>query len=124
MSETFKLCPKFEEAYTAIHDELAKYIRNPKVKYAAFQTDADGVPIDNLNEVAIEGQVIARSCRNDYESFQMTNPSWLDLAMAANEEIEYGQFNDPNEKRYIYFEGFEPRGASSGITYAYLEFGS
>ena len=65
----------------------------PLVYYAAYKTDGNGVPINNLNDVAIEGNVQVIDYRNpsaqypteskDYIGPVLTNPTWLDLAVQA-----------------------------------------
>jgi len=65
------------------------------VLYSAYETDEDGMPVNNLDQVAIEGKAIFVSDYDPfwgegtaYQSEIMENPTWLDIAVAANKMIQ------------------------------------
>lgn len=67
-----------------------------EVVYSAYKTDAEGLPINNLNDVAIQGTVVLIQGYDDfwgigggkdYKSEPITNPTWLQLAVLANASI-------------------------------------
>lgn len=64
--------------------------------YSCYKTDDRDVPIDNLDEVAIEGKAIITQLSNykddeedhdDYESPIVENPTWLDVCVLFNQAI-------------------------------------
>ena len=66
-----------------------------RVYYSAYKTDSDGNPINNLRDVAVEGKVILTQGHDEfwgdgepYQSDVIENPTWLDLAILANDMIE------------------------------------
>lgn len=68
---------------------------NYDVAYSAYESDERSVPIDNLDEVAIEGQAIL-VCNSDYnegeygdyQSEVVENPTWLDMCVLMNAMIK------------------------------------
>ncbi len=79
----------------AIHERIEERVgAKPVVFYSAYETDADGYPIDNLDEVAIRGRVRFRADHDpywgsgrDYVSPFVDSPTWLDVAVLANTMI-------------------------------------
>lgn len=62
------------------------------VDYSAYESDANEVPIDNLDEIAVNGKVKFVSNNPEweerpYESEVMENPTWLQVAVLANDMI-------------------------------------
>ncbi len=69
----------------------------PKVSFSAYECDADDNPINNLNEVAIEGRCMLMAKRDefwggkeseDYSSPVLENPTWLEVSVLANAAIK------------------------------------
>lgn len=64
-----------------------------RVYYSAYDSDDRGVPIDNLDQVAVEGRVkfVAEPGWSHegrrYESQEVENPTWLQVAVLANDMI-------------------------------------
>ncbi len=89
---------------------LAKKNQKPSVIYSAYKSDKDGIPLDNLDEIAVMGKVIIVENADDffgngngYQSTVINNPTWLDLTLLANEMILIvGDFH------HIYFEDVRP----------------
>jgi len=77
------------------------------VFYSAYKMDEEDLPIDNLDEIAIEGNVkfveggdTFFGNGKGYESDVFYNPTWLDVAVVANEMIiATGDFH------HIFLEG-------------------
>ncbi len=88
------------EGYRAAHNaidakvaEACKLSGHKKVyvQYAAYETDNE-VPIDNLDDVAIEGNVILTYgkdpfCRGTYRSMLLHSPTWLQVCVCYNKAI-------------------------------------
>ena len=87
-----------------------------RVVHAAYDEDAEGMPIDNLDEIAHRGALrIVETDGRDGERFEseiLTNPTWLDLLRVANAMIDALGYED-----HVYLEGFEvtkrPRGKAA-----------
>jgi hypothetical protein len=84
-------------AFDAIQDRVRAWV-NQKcfLVFSAYKCDQDNVPIDNLDEVPISGDVKIRASghrvpsgnrRKDYESAVLRNPTWLDLCVIANAHL-------------------------------------
>lgn len=67
------------------------------VYYSVYKTSkTTGLPLNNLNTIAVRGKVIITESREEFwggkesESYQsdvLENPTWLDIAVAANAMI-------------------------------------
>ena len=60
------------------------------VVYSAYESDADGNPINNLEDIAIAGHVKLVKLGSIYNpdvSVTLTDPTWLDIAVIANDMI-------------------------------------
>jgi hypothetical protein len=97
----------WEQADQVIQDRIAAAIDGEvRVIYAAYDEDADQLPVDNLDEVAYRGQI--RFVETDpldgerYESEVLSDPTWLQLALAANQMMVTLGYED-----HVYLEGFE-----------------
>lgn len=86
-------------SYGKCMENHAKMISNvlgedPRVIFSAYDT-VDGLPVNNLNEVAIEGKVILQGIADcwgdedseDYTSEVLENPTWLDVSVRADKMI-------------------------------------
>ncbi len=79
-----------------IHGRIAKRLgENSIVFYSAYTTDNNGLPIDNLDDIAIEGRVKFHVTHdpfwgsgNPYSSHVVESPTWLDIAVLANKMIK------------------------------------
>lgn len=79
------------------------------VNYSAYETASDGSVIDNLDDVAVEGTVRFIADRDEYwggvesanyTSPEVTNPTWLQVAVFANEAIWI-----TNDHHHVFLEG-------------------
>ena len=71
------------------------------VNYSAYNIDKNGVPINNLYDIAVNGRVrfYRKDNINEYYSNYIINPTWLDICKIANESII-----KLNDKDHIYLE--------------------
>jgi hypothetical protein len=100
----------------AIQAQIAANIEGElRVVYAAAPEDADGLPIDNLAEVALAGPVrfVEIDDRDGarYESGVVDSPTWLQVAVLANDMLRQLDYQD-----HVYLEGVRikrrPKGAA------------
>ena len=99
------------------------------VRYSAYESDEDDNPIDNLDEVAIKGQAIIVLEADDfyggkssveYRSPILRNPTWLDLALIANDAILA-----VNDHHHVFLEGvIKSKKRDKGIAIYHLSMGS
>jgi hypothetical protein len=121
---------KYKEASKKIADKIKARLGGSRmdVIYSAYKTDQDRIPIDNLDEVAFEGKIRIREKKEsywgdknseDYESRVLENPTWLDLAVIANECIQ-----TVRDFHHVFLEGFTVVGEEDGVKIATLWMGS
>ena len=109
----------WDSEHCKIQDRVAAHIKaNSKVEnrvyYSAYTSDDRCHPIDNLDEVAVDG-VVQFTCQyawvqenldgaddvyGNYLSDKITNPTWLDIALIANEMI-----NRTGDHHHVFLEG-------------------
>lgn len=78
-----------------IHGRIAKRLgEDPTVFYSAYNSDENGLPLDNLDDIAIEGSVQFHAPQNPfwgngepYTSHVVESPTWLDVAVLAEGEV-------------------------------------
>ena len=89
-------------AFTLIEDRVDEAYRkrfNNKpadpisVTYSAYKSDDDGIPIDNLDEVPVQGRVkfVAEPdswSTERYESSVVESPTWLEITLIADDMIK------------------------------------
>jgi hypothetical protein len=99
-----------------------------RVRYSAYKSDEDGVPVDNLHDVAVEGCVVLVANRNlyfggrqskDYESKVLESPTWLQVAVRANEMIGVTR-----DRSHCFLEGLEKMFMADGVTHYKFLMGS
>lgn len=85
----------FDEAMSNIQERVNQAIEGKCfVSYCAYKYDSNEIPIDNLDEVAVEGKVyffaehITTGSGTNYTSSIVENPTWLQVAILANEMIK------------------------------------
>jgi hypothetical protein len=112
------------DSYRQAADAIAKRIEKAlvadgqnlkRVIYSAYETDDDDVPIDNLDEVPVEGRIklVAGADWNEdgerYESDWVESPTYLQLAVMAN-----AMLHQVRDGHHLYFEGIY-KGKKDGI---------
>ena len=99
IAKTYKPTAKekaYGKALDAIHARIkAKIGRTPVVFYSAYKT-VDGIPVDNLDEIAVKGEVrfVAKhdpfwggDKGKDFISATVENPTWLEVVAIADKMI-------------------------------------
>ena len=79
-----------------IYNQVNEYIEDADVYYSAYTYDENDVPINNLDEIAVEGKVIFRQKADgyhqdggeDYESEVVEDPTWMDVCKLADDMIK------------------------------------
>jgi len=99
---------------------------NALVLYSAFGTDKDGLPVDNLDEVAVEGRCIFVQKHDpffgkgkDYVSGEYHSPTWLQLCAVANDMILI-----TGDQHHVFLEGVNVLREENGIKFVEFEMGS
>ncbi len=92
-----------------------------EVVYAAYPTNERGLPIDNLDEIAVHGET--RSEDEIWDSYigeVIENPTWLQLAVEANRMIVAS-----NDYHHVAFEAIQVvRETEDGVKVLSLALGS
>jgi len=115
-------------ALDAMEEKIARAIKGKVyVTYSAYEDadDDDDTPIDNLDEVAVPGKVILIGERDeyrstDYRSEVLENPTWLQVAVCANDMIK--KTRDYHECHFL--EYLEEKGTEGDVTIYKFEMGS
>lgn len=88
---------KYSQTINAMQTRVEKAIYDSQMEchlsYLAFSFDENGLPIDNLDDMPIGGNVcFCQECSNgtvqNYSSKVMQNPTWLEIAVLANQMIK------------------------------------
>lgn len=82
------------------------------VKYSNYDTDKNGIPINNLDNIAVKGNVKFYQKKNklygenskDFESKIIKNPTWFDIILLANDMI-----HTTKDNHHIYLEGIKKK---------------
>ena len=103
---------KYQEASDPMHKKVEDAIKAAGgaefwVYYSAYESDPDGIPIDNLDTIPVLGKVMMVEQGDEffgsgkgYRSKILESPTWLDLCVAANDMIIATE-----DKHHIYLEG-------------------
>jgi hypothetical protein len=92
---------------------LKQEIFDDIVIYSAYDTDDfnNDLPIDNLNEIPHKGTFVVTYTMHwgdkNYESKPITDPTWLQLAVLANEAIHV-----TGDKHHVFFENVTKEGST------------
>ena len=124
---------------------LAAGHKKVRVQYSSYETDADDVPIDNLDQpathwesanvkggerrdVPIAGRCVLYRPANDYfggprskdyVSDVLANPTWLEVAVCANAAIRRTR-----DRHHVFLEGLEYCGDEGGVPVYEIVMGS
>jgi hypothetical protein len=92
--------------------------------YSASDSDERDVPIDNLDQVAVEGKVVFKQEHDpywgegkNYESPILENPTWLELTVHANRMM-----TTTNDLHHVFLEGVEFTGKVQDGSVAVYQF--
>ena len=111
-----KIDKKYINYHDNIYDLLSEYSNKrlkEKIKskvyvvYSGFKKDKKGIPINNIDDVAVNGTIKIYKKHDpfwgkgtNYESESIKNPTWLDIAKLANDMIK-----TTGDKQHIFLEG-------------------
>lgn len=118
---------EWQKRYDKLVSEICSKVRGEcLVRFSAYKKDSKGLPINNLHFIAITGKVVVVQKHNpswgagrDFNSGIRTNPTWLDLAVIANELIRV-----TGDRHHIYLEDFGVVEIKNGIKIVELYLGS
>ena len=107
---------KYTHFHDNMYDLLSEYVDKrlkEKIKgkvyvsYNNFRKDKKGIPINNIDDIAVNGNIKIYQKHDpfwgkgtDYESKSIKNPTWLDIAKLANDMIKI-----TGDKQHIFLEG-------------------
>ncbi len=102
---------EYRAAWDAIEGRILEQLNGEPmhVIYSAYETKENGTPIDNLDEIAVQGRVVLvqdtpydheESEYSNYESEVLENPTWLQVALAANKMIA-----TTGDNHHVFLEG-------------------
>ena len=118
---------EWKKRYQVITNEVCSKVKGEcLVRFSAYKKDKAGLPVNNLHFIAVPGKVVVVERHGpswgngkDYKSAVRTNPTWLDLAVIANDMI-----HKTGDRRHIYLEDCEVVSIKNGIKYVELYMGS
>jgi hypothetical protein len=120
-----------EDAYDkksdAIRDRVETAFPDGLVEFSAFPEDDNGLPVDVLDELAVDGPVVFTAKHDpffgsgkDYVSNQLNSPTWMEVVAVANDAVQC-----TGDRHHIYLEGVENTGKLiHGCKVFSLSFGS
>lgn len=120
--ELRKHTESMDSAYDSMHRKILEAVvadgqSARRIFYSAYEADEDDVPIDNLDKVAVEG-----TCKffaegdngwgegDDYESPEVENPTWLQVAVFANKMVQI-----TGDSHHCFLEGVYPDSKRKGV---------
>jgi len=88
---------------------------------ACYGEDSEGVPLDNLDEIAFQGEVILEDEIEEVRSNKvLTNPTWLEVCIEANNIITRS-----GNHHHVWIEGlYRMNGKDDAPAIMALDFGS
>ena len=102
--------------FSTFYDQMLDYFSarlkhkikgNVMIRYSAYIVDKEGIPINNLDDIAVKGKVRFYQKHDefygkgkDYVSKVVENPTWLDVSKLANNMIKV-----TGDKHHIFLEG-------------------
>jgi hypothetical protein len=118
---------EWDRRIVEIRERAARLLpRGSLVRYGAYEEDADRLPVDNLEKVAVEGRCIFVQKHDpyygdgkDYVSAEMLNPTWLQVCALANEMILVTR-----DEHHVFFEGVTVLREENGVKVVDFDMGS
>ena len=114
---------RWTERFDAMMARVVAAVRGEcLVVYSAYDYDDDKLPIDNLDQIAIHGRCkliddnFGEVC---YVSDAVENPTWLKVAVLANDMI-----HATGDTHHVFLEGINPRGCEDGVAVYEFSMGS
>ena len=107
---------RYEERMGAISQRVDAAYPDGLVEYSAYPEDEEGLPVDALDDVAVEGPVVFVSKHDeffgkgqDYRSARLDSPTWMEVVGAANESVKR-----TGDEHHIFLEGVTDTGKTEG----------
>lgn len=101
--------PAFWEAHASIAVRLQQLLHEEqRIEYCAYFEDEDGLPIDNLDEIAVSGTCVlvgpqdAAAPLAGWEGTELQDPTWLQVAKQVNRMLL-----ECEERQRVHFEGLD-----------------
>ena len=103
-----------EEEFNQKADRIQQRVRDhigehTLVRFEAYEKDADGLPVDNLDERVIQGRAQFMKVNAvkgyghwDYVSPIQKNPTWMQVCVLANEMLL-----KTDDRQHVHLEGLE-----------------
>ncbi len=110
---------EYDRISDALDERVARAVKGEcLVSYDAAPLDADGLPVDNLDEIAHEGP--CRFVQGKYRSAVVESPTWLQVAVLANAMIR-----KTGDEDHRFLEGIDVTGEDdSGVAILAFSMGS
>jgi hypothetical protein len=117
-----KKIDEWGDAWDAIEDRIEVVLQakgqEKIVLYSSYDEDDEDNPVDNLDEVAAKGKVIF-VCKydgfwgegKDYRSEVLKNPTWMQVALCANEMIK-----TTGDQHHVFLEGIQKIKEEDGVS--------
>ena len=128
MSNEPTIDEEFEGKLDAINTRIHEALRGEPMRVCySVASDAEAMPVDNLDEVPIRGAVrlvyrynpVFSAGGSDFESLLLESPSWLTVAVMANAAIE-----QTGDTAHRFLEGMHLLRREGGVVTAELSMGS
>ena len=118
---------KWNKAYDAMQTKVAESCRGAvQVRYSPLRSYHDGTPMDDLDSVIAKGAVAVLDDKHHYEAGDQMlfispiiySPTWLDLAVIANDMLNRTMDN------HTFLENYQVIGKHGNVTIIALTMGS
>jgi hypothetical protein len=92
------------------------------VVYSAYEEDEWGNPINNLDEIPVEGKIKFVDKEKTFESEVLDSPTWLEITVVANKMVN--KTSDYQNRHFYDFDVFKVERNDGKIMTATLLMGS
>jgi hypothetical protein len=94
---------EYWDAVLAIRFRLKEILgTEPRIIFDAYATDETGMPVDNLDEVVHQGEVIVEDdVFEEYVGVPIRNPTWIDLVREGERMIDAN-----GDEHHVFLTGF------------------
>lgn len=117
---------QYEALMSAIERRVTERFPEGLARFSAFGEDEDGLPLDNLDDIAIEGPCVLVAKHDpffgegsDYRSPPLESPTWWVVLEHANRMIEV-----TGDEHHVFLEGVARKGMLDGVPSYRFEMGS
>jgi hypothetical protein len=103
---------EYDERLDAMQERIDARFPEGLVQFSAYNYDDDELPVDNLDDIAIEGTCILIQDHDsfwgegkDYKSLILNSPTWWDVLKHANDMVAV-----TGDQHHVFLEGVEETG--------------